>query len=148
MFRQTTLDYFLIQDAPGYQGMLDTGTATPGDFARVDYFMTQDLPGYQGMLDTGTATRTSRGRVGCHTAICFLHFRHLLPGCPYHLRHSRGLSSLLLGGGMYMCQTLGSVSKWQLFHSNRGWPGGSRFWMGVLTNHLDSITTLNLVHRF
>jgi hypothetical protein len=36
--------------------MLDTGTATPGDFARVDYFLTQDLPGYQGMLDTGTAT--------------------------------------------------------------------------------------------
>jgi hypothetical protein len=24
------VDYFLIQDAPSYQGMLDTGTATPG----------------------------------------------------------------------------------------------------------------------
>jgi hypothetical protein len=49
--------------------MLDTGTATPGDFARVDYFLIQDSPGYQGMPDTGTATRTLRGRVGCHTAI-------------------------------------------------------------------------------
>ena len=36
----------------------------PENFARVDYFLIQDLPGYQGMLDTGTATRTSRGRVG------------------------------------------------------------------------------------
>ncbi len=36
----------------------------PKNFARVDYFLIQDSPGYQGMLDTGTATRTSRGRVG------------------------------------------------------------------------------------
>ena len=50
------VDYFLIQDAPGYQGMLDTGTATPENFARVDYFLIQDSPGYQGMLDTGIAT--------------------------------------------------------------------------------------------
>jgi hypothetical protein len=78
--------------------MLDTGAAPPENFARVDYFLIQDLPGYQAMLDTGTATQTSCGRVSCHTAICFLHFRNLLPGCPYHLRHSRGLSSLLLGG--------------------------------------------------
>jgi hypothetical protein len=70
----------------------------PENFARVDYFLIQDSSGYQGMLDTGTATRTSRGRVGCHTAISFLHFRHLLLGCPYHLWHSHGLFSLLLGG--------------------------------------------------
>ncbi len=36
----------------------------PENFAWVDYFLVQDLPGYQGMLDTGTATQTSRGRVG------------------------------------------------------------------------------------
>ena len=55
------------------------------------------------------------------TEICFLHFRHLLLGCPYHLRHSRGLSGLLLGGGgTYLCQTLGSVLKWHLFYSRPG----------------------------
>ena len=92
------VDYFLIQDAPGYQGMLDTGTATPGDFAWVDYFLIQDLPGYQGMLDTGTATQTTRGRVGCHTAICFLHFRDLLPGCLCHLRHPVACQVCFWGG--------------------------------------------------
>ncbi len=51
----------------------------PENFARVDYFLIQDLPGYQGMLDTGAATQTSCGRVGCHTAIYFLH-THAAPG--------------------------------------------------------------------
>jgi hypothetical protein len=32
----------------------------PDNFARVDYFLIQDLPGYQGMLDTGTATSNFR----------------------------------------------------------------------------------------
>jgi hypothetical protein len=36
----------------------------PENFARFDYFLIQDSPGCQGMLDTGTATQTSRGRVG------------------------------------------------------------------------------------
>jgi hypothetical protein len=31
----------------------------PENFARVDYFLIQDSPGYQGMLDTGTATCTT-----------------------------------------------------------------------------------------
>jgi hypothetical protein len=128
--------------------MLDTGTATPGDFAWVDYFLTQNSPGYQGMLDTGTATRTSRGRVGCHTAICFLHFRHLLPGCSYHLRHSRGLSSLLLGGARTCAKPSDQSQNGSSSTVTRVWPGGSRIWMGVLTNHLGSITTLDLVHGF
>ncbi len=60
-------DYFLIQDSPGYQGMLDTGTATLHLAAiRADYFLIQDLPGYQGMPDTGTAASnlTWEGRLG------------------------------------------------------------------------------------
>ncbi len=42
-------DYFLVQDS-------DTGTAILHIAAiGADYFLMQDLPGYQGTLDTGTA---------------------------------------------------------------------------------------------
>jgi hypothetical protein len=59
-------DYFLIQDSPGYQGMLDTGTAAlnltwegrlhnwlmlplllSAKCPMVDYLLIQDAPGYQ-----------------------------------------------------------------------------------------------------
>ncbi len=61
-------DYFLIQDSPGYQGMLDTGTATLTPAAiGADYFLIQDSPGYQGTFDTGTAASNLTWEGRLHT---------------------------------------------------------------------------------
>ncbi len=48
--------------------MLDTGTATLHIAAiRADYFLIQDSPGYQGMLDTGTAASNLTWEGRLHT---------------------------------------------------------------------------------
>ncbi len=179
-------DYFLIQDLPGYQGMLDTGTAAsnltwegrlhtgqcyhcfcrqsvpwliisgyktrlvtracltqeqqpPENFARVDYFLIQDSPGYQDMLDTGTATRTSRGRVGCHTDICFFTFQTSSSGMPVPPM-AFPWPFKFASGGARTCAKPSDQSRKGISSTVTGvWPGGSRFQMGVLTNHLGSI---------
>jgi hypothetical protein len=90
----------------------------PENFARVNYFLIQDSPGYQGMLDTGTATQTSRGRVGCHIAFfyisdIFFQDAHTTYGIPVVFQGC-------FWGGTYLCQTLGSVLKRHFFYGNRG----------------------------
>jgi hypothetical protein len=114
------VDYFLVQNAPGYQGMLDTGTATPGNFAQIDYFLIQDLPGYQGMLDTGTATSKLTWQGWLPHSDLFFTFQTSSSGMLVPPTAFPRLFKFASGGGMYLCQTLRSDLKWHLFYSNWG----------------------------
>ncbi len=49
-------------------------------------------------------------------------------------------------GGMYLRQTPQACAKAQASQETGVWPGGRTIRMGVLTNHLGSITTSYLVH--
>jgi hypothetical protein len=108
----------------------------PENFARVDYFLIQDSPGYQGMLDTGTATRTS-GRLP-HSNLFFTFQTSssgmLVPPTAFLWPFK------FASGGARTCAKPSDWSQKGISSTVTGvWPGGSRFWMGVLTNHLGSI---------
>ncbi len=108
----------------------------PENFARVDYFLIQDSPGYQGMLETGTATLnlTWQGRLP-HSNLFFT-FQTSSSGMlvpptafPWTLKFA--------SGGARTCAKPSDQSRNGISSTVTGvWPGGSRFWMGVLTNHL------------
>ena len=88
---------------------------------------------------------TGQAGIGGTTFVVFItRLRVLQLVYRHHLRQTFGLSSLLLGG--HVCQTPQACVKAPASWETGIWPGGRTIRMGVLTNHLGSITTSYLVH--
>jgi hypothetical protein len=92
----------------------------------------------------------SRDRQGLEAQLLFLSFSLLVSGSfnsSVVTTYGRLLAfQVCFWGGMYQRQTPQACAKAPASWETGDWPGGRTIQMGVLTNHLGSITTLYLVH--
>jgi hypothetical protein len=118
------------------------------NFARIDCFLIQDSPGYQGMLDRGTATSNLTWQGWLPHSNWFFTFQTSSSGMPIPPTAFPWPFKFASWGARTCAKPSDQSRNGISFMVTGMWPGGSRFWMGVLTNHLGSITTLDLVHGF